>query len=198
MDNEVIKWMVKMDNEVIIALIGVGGTLAGTVLGWVLNNITNRGKLQIYTSKWKDCFERHDNYGGVCSAESRSETNGLSCDYSLDMYNSTGNVRIMRDIKFVLSDDKNDFETQIPNDATTRRTSAGRVRFDEINALNIPPKTVMRLDLHNGIWNHECIPDFIWKVKKVYLTYTDEKNKSHRVLIKDVDYENRFTRYEEK
>lgn len=33
------------DNETATALIGVGATITGTVLGWILNNLSNRGNL---------------------------------------------------------------------------------------------------------------------------------------------------------
>ena len=42
-----------MNSEIITALIGVGATIAGTVLGWMLNNLSNRGKLNIFVSSWK-------------------------------------------------------------------------------------------------------------------------------------------------
>ena len=34
--------------------------------------------------------------------------------------------------------------------------------------------------------------DCIWKTKKVYLIYNDEKNKTKRIFIKSEDYENYF------
>lgn len=37
-----------MNSDITTALIGVGATIAGTILGWVLNNLSNRGKLNIY------------------------------------------------------------------------------------------------------------------------------------------------------
>jgi hypothetical protein len=33
------------------AIIGVGGTLLGTALGWWLNTLSNRGKIDIFCKK---------------------------------------------------------------------------------------------------------------------------------------------------
>ena len=37
-----------VDREILTAIIGVGSTLLGTILGWLLNNFSNRGKLRIH------------------------------------------------------------------------------------------------------------------------------------------------------
>lgn len=52
-----------MNSEITTALIGVGATLAGTVLGWVLNNLSNRGKLNIFVSSWEDSFKYNNSIG---------------------------------------------------------------------------------------------------------------------------------------
>lgn len=39
-----------MNGEIITALIGVGATIAGTILGWVLNTPSNAGTLKIFVS----------------------------------------------------------------------------------------------------------------------------------------------------
>ena len=45
-------------------IIGVIGTLLGIVLGWVLSNLSQRGKLNIYPT-WRDEFQHNDGYGGM-------------------------------------------------------------------------------------------------------------------------------------
>ena len=45
------------NTEIMIAIIGVIGTLAGTILGWGLNSLSQRGKLNFYVHSWKEEFQ---------------------------------------------------------------------------------------------------------------------------------------------
>lgn len=98
----------------------------------------------------------------------------------------------MRNIQIAFSDGKRDIEKQTPQDDATKRFSSPMVFYDDVKPINIPPKAVIKLDLHNGSWNKEGELDYIWKAKKVYLIYNDEKNKTKRIFIKSEDYENYF------
>ena len=181
-----------MNSDITTALIGVGATIAGTVLGWVLNNLSNRGKLNIYVSSWEDKFQYNDDIGEMVSCFKREEVQSYTYKVSFDLYNSSGNTKIMRNIQIALSDGKRDIEKQTPQDDATKRFSSPMVFYDDVKPINIPPKAVIKLDLHNGSWNKEGELDYIWKTKKVYLIYNDEKNKTKRIFIKSEDYENYF------
>lgn len=69
--------------------------------------------------------------------------------------------------------------------------------YDNVEPINIPPKAVIKLNLHDGAWDKDGKLDFIWKSKNVYLVYSDEKNKVRRKLIKTEDYENYFTNHKQ-
>ena len=181
-----------MNSDITTALIGVGATIAGTVLGWVLNNLSNRGKLNIYVSSWEDKFQYNDDIGEMVSCSKREEVQSYTYKVSFDLYNSSGNTKIMRNIQIAFSDGKRDIEKQTPQDDATKRFSSPMVFYDDVKPINIPPKAVIKLDLHNGSWNKEGELDYIWKTKKVYLIYNDEKNKTKRIFIKLEDYENYF------
>lgn len=181
-----------MNSEITTALIGVGATIAGTVLGWVLNNLSNRGKLNIYVSSWEDKFQYNDDIGEMVSCSKREEVQSYSYKVSFDLYNSSGNTKIMRNIQIAFNDGKSDIEKQTPKDDATKRFSSPMVFYDDVEPINIPPKAVIKLDLRNGSWDKDGELDYIWKTKKVYLVYTDEKNKTKRMLIKAEDYENYF------
>lgn len=181
-----------MNSDITTALIGVGATIAGTVLGWVLNNLSNRGELNIYVSSWEDKFQYNDDIGEMVSCSKCEEVQSYTYKVSFDLYNSSGNTKIMRNIQIAFSDGKSDIEKQTPQDDATKRFSSPMVFYDDVKPINIPPKAVIKLDLHNGSWNKNGELDYIWKTKKVYLVYTDEKNKTKRILIKSEDYENYF------
>lgn len=186
-----------MDSELTTALIGVGATIAGTVLGWMLNNLSNRGKLNIFVSSWEDSFKYNNNIGEMVPCSKREEVESYSYKVSFDLYNSSGSTKIMRNIQIVFSDGKNDIEKQTPQDDATKRYSHPMVFYDKVEPINIPPKAVIKLDLHDGAWDKDGKLDFIWRSKKVFLVYTDEKNRVRRKLIKAEDYENYFNNHKQ-
>lgn len=181
-----------MDKEVLIAAIGVGGTLLGTVLGWFLNNLSNMGRLSIYVCEWNDEFKTN-NAGEIVSSQSIEETEYYSFDLSLDLYNSSGSTKIMRDIQIVYTDGWRQLWKGVPDDVSTRRFSAGTTRYNRVEPINIPPKMVIKLNLRDGLWKMTNELDFVWKTKKIYFQYTDEKNKRRKKLIRKADYANCFS-----
>lgn len=164
-----------MSNEIATALIGVGATIAGTVLGWILNNLSNKGKINIYVSSWKDSFLNPDLMGGMAKCCNKNEVKLYKFSALCDLYNSSANQKIMRDIKICFSDGKNDLKV-----------------INRNIILNIPPKTVLKKDFGGRLFNSDINISFIWKTKKIYLVYTNEKNKTERILIKEEDYSNYF------
>lgn len=180
-----------MSPEMEIAIVGVVGTLAGTVLGWLLNNLSQIGKLNIFVSSFEDKF-RHNKIGCMVSSSSIEETQLYSYKLILDLYNSSGTAKIMRNITVVFSDGKKVLFKSIPNDDSTRRSSGPAWFYDEIGPVNIPPKSIIQLNLHRSAWKSEGGLDFIWKTKKVYLTYLDENNKLKKFKIKTEIYRDYF------
>ena len=83
-----------MNSDITTALIGVGATIAGTTLGWVLNNLSNRGKLNVYISLWEDSF-KHNHIGRMIPCFKREEVQSYTYKASFDLYNSSGNTKIM-------------------------------------------------------------------------------------------------------
>ncbi len=49
----------------------------------------------------------------------------------------------------------------------------------------------MKLKLTEGDWKQDGL-DYLWKTRKIYLVYADEKNKMRKKLINTEDYENYF------
>ena len=179
------------------ALIGVLGTLLGTLLGWWLNSLSQKGKLSIFVSSWEDSFKYNNSWGEMVPCHKREEVQSYQYKLSVDLYNSSGNTKIMRNIQVIFSDGKNDIMAQTPQDDSTKRFSSPMIFYDNVAPINIPPKAVIKLDLHDGAWNEKGKLDFLWKTKKVFLAYTDEKNKVRRKLIKTEDYENYFNNHKQ-
>lgn len=180
------------NTEFFAAVIGVLGTLAGTVLGWILNSLSGRGRLIIFVSSWEDKFLHQDSYGGMAPSSSIDETEFYTYKFSLDVYNSSSESRIMRDVIVSFNDGTKDIKQTSPNDDSTKH-GGNPIRFDRaIGPITIPPKTVINLKLHNGSNRQKGGLDYIWKTKKVFLKYRNERNKQKRVLIKAEPYSKYF------
>lgn len=173
------------------AVIGVIGTILGTILGWVLNSISSRGKLEIFISSWNEEFKYND-MGVMIPSKSKEQTEYYHYNLTLDLYNSSGETKIMRNIEVVFSDRKSIVYKSIPKDDDTKRCSGPLTFYDDVVPLNIPPKTITQLRLHDGSWHSGDGLEFIWNTQTIYLTYFDEKGKEKKVNIKAENYANHF------
>lgn len=176
------------------AIIGVVGTLIGTILGWMLNSLSKRGKICIYVSDWKDKFE-FLLHGYPTHSISEETTETYYYEAWLDVYNSSAEPKIMRDIKFVFCDGKTDLYQSVPMDDKTKRRDMVMTFYDEISPLTIPPKSIVQLKLHNSETTNRDKGAFIWRTNKVFLEYSNEKNKHRRALLKEEDYSKYFENY---
>ena len=94
-----------MSTELQIAVLGIVGTLAGTVLGWVLNSLSQKGKLKVFVKKWEEVYQKPDKLGSFEKCNS-NEAEYYNYNLSLDIYNSSRETRIMRNIQVVFMDRK--------------------------------------------------------------------------------------------
>ena len=177
--------------QIFIALIGVFSTLSGTILGWLLNNLSKKGKLNVYVSSFIDSF-KYNNLGVLTKSLSIEQTEHYSYEATIDLYNSSNETKILRNINIIFSDGNNDLYKSIPNDNRTERYSSHRSFYDKISPINVPPKTIIQIKLSDGENSNDNGLDFIWKTKKVYLTYINEKNKKKKVNIKSESYRDYF------
>ena len=67
--------------------------------------------------------------------------------------------------------------------------------YDEITPVTICAKSAVRIKIRNSEQSGEGKDSFIWKTKKIYLTYRNEKNRVKRVLIHEEDYSKRLDKY---
>ena len=89
------EFLSKIDPNTIITAIF---TLFGTILGWLLNNLSRRGKLCIYPT-WEDSFLNGDGGGGETKARSVEEAKHYTYKLVLEVYNSSADPKIMRNIQ---------------------------------------------------------------------------------------------------
>lgn len=165
------------------SMIGVVGTILGTVLGWFLNSISNRGKIKIYVSAWDEQFQARGDSGGFTVSKSIGEVAYYSCRFALDIYNSSGEPKIMRNIRIIYNDGKNDLMEHVPNDDGTKVLSSGVIRYNKVIPLTIPSKSVLQIPLCDSILKPSHEIHMMWNTMKIYLSYTDERNREKRILL---------------
>ena len=170
--------MLIMSQEMQIALIGVFGTLAGTVLGWILNNISKKGKVNIYILSFDDEFIFHRHEGAVCS---RSIENAKSYHYELllDIYNSSNERRTLRNPTFIFSDGKNEL---------IKREALGSIS----DIINVDPKTGMRVKFHDVFHHNDDGFESLWNATNVHLHYANERGKIIKIKINSKTYKDYF------
>ena len=88
------------------AIIGVIGTVIGTILGWLLNSISQRGRISAYVSQWDNNF-KHNKLLGKEPTVLTEKIVSYNYSVAIDFYNSSGETKIMRDIKIVFRNNKN-------------------------------------------------------------------------------------------
>ena len=66
------------------SMIGVIGTLLGTILGWVLNSLSQKGKISIFVNKWKQSF-KYNNSGFIEECPIKDKVEFYSYDLQLGM-----------------------------------------------------------------------------------------------------------------
>ena len=165
------------------AMVGIIGTILGTVLGWFLNSISNRGKIKLFVSSWENEFWRRNDYGEMAKTPAPEKIECYSCSFALDIYNSSGEPKIMRNIQIAYNNGKSDVIKHIPQDEDSRRNSSGLILYDDITPLTIPAKSIFQIHLRVGLWHESTEFPSLWNVERIYLLYMDENNKEKRVLL---------------
>lgn len=178
-----------MEHNVMLALIGVGGTLLGTILGWLLNSFSKHGKLSVFVTSWEEKLQ-YNNAGYMNNSNSKEQATYYWYELRLDLYNSSSEMKIMRDIKIEFLKGKKVSVTQIPYDDATKLFNQHFYTYSDIEAINIPPKSVMQCKLCNG-YHEKGLAD-VWNSDKAVLSYVDEKNKKRSVFITSLDYDQYF------
>ena len=155
------------------AIIGVGGTIFGTLLGFLLGKI-DFGKLKIQVKKVKST-PVYDH----CEL----------CDYGekwiIGLYNSSNKNKVFRCAKVILQDLKKTVLLTIPlKDLATTRCASYGVFTEDVGTINVQPNCGIDVDVKFAIVDIETA----FKAKKVFLQYQNEKFKCKTIELWDCDY----------
>lgn len=168
---------------IIGALIGVFGVVVGTLLGWMLNGLSNSGKLNITPVEWTVELTNSDGLGGFTKSN-YEESECLSLTSKVDIYNSSAKTKIMRNIEIAFYDKNGSSLYKLrPNDDDL--TIKGQIfNYYPVQPLNFLPNTVTTKVFKWYAWKKELSYEFIFKTEKVYLTYLNEKGRTKKILLK--------------
>ena len=176
-------WKAVCDN--LGTIIGVIGSLLGAIIGWWLNNISRRGKLTIYVENGINGeFVTEEELPSTSLEKSRY----FNYKFKIEIYNSSGDTKIMRDIKIVFCNDSNELFATIPYDKSRMIRGNGPTINKPVELFNIQPKTAIKIDLYGFVCSDNL--NEVIQTTSVYLTYKDEQNKPKKMLIESFDYHN--------
>jgi hypothetical protein len=163
------------------AIIGITGTLLGVILGAVLNQISKRGKLKIFQKKFQFSYLKRSESGHYEAQKGITEdTESASASFDIDLYNSSSDQKIGRDIFLVFIKDRIEKKLTI-KDLSTRRPSSFSVIIDQLENFNVPPKTLENLKLETYIEKQDLK---LLNGANIFFEFKDERNKIRRFRIK--------------
>lgn len=169
-----------MDRELCLAILSVVGTLLGTVLGWLLNSLSQKGKLHFFVMKWEESFQKLD-YGVLINCKFEEATH-YYYKLSFDIYNRSREIRILRDIKILFLKKKQVFWLSIPKDDSTKRGDIV-TRYSDVSVINVTGRSAINIKLHDGT---EYTPE-AWhalsNADRIVLEYVNENGKKKRFVI---------------
>ncbi|MBQ3055088.1 MAG: hypothetical protein IJC88_03185 [Oscillospiraceae bacterium] len=154
-------------------------SIISTLFGFWLSNTARKGRIKIYVNNDEEivhCVKKTDE-GSIESVF--PDTNRASFIFSLDVYNSSSDNKIIRDVYILLCDKKKVLYRDKAVDAFIRISSASEQTSNKL--INIRPKELTRVSVKATL-NKESF-DFT-KTNRIYMEYQDEKQKTHKVLLK--------------
>ena len=176
-------WKAICDN--LGTIIGVLGSLLGAVIGWWLNNISRRGKLTAYVDNGINGeFVTEDEL----PATSLEKSQYFNYKFNIEIYNSSSDTKIMRDIKITFSNNSKQNFNVIPYDKSLMISGRAAPIHKFVGLFNIPPKTAIGAELYGYIDKEQLSK--IFETTAVYLSYRDERNKYKKILVEKFKYRN--------
>jgi len=180
-----------MDSGILMAIIGVGGTFAGTLggtaLGWFLNQLSGKGKLYFYNIDFNETYDLQKIYKTDNNEVDFKQVDSYSYRLNINVYSSSNNVKIMNDFKLEFYNNSKLLYESIPLDYTNETDAViFTSRMHSVNPINILPKSINPIYLER--YNDNSIIEFIRMTSKILLSYQNEKGKRKSVKIKEFDY----------
>lgn len=150
-------------------IIGIAGTVLGTILGWLLQLISNnKGKIHIYETGFQQQKSGSEEYAYIIK---------------LFIYNASCRQQCVRNVRFAFAQSRHKvlFES-IPGEGNCCFDKVRTISKDKVGMISVnsfAQKEYVLSDLIVGE-NYKKLLE----VKKIYLLYEDRKNHTKRKIIK--------------
>lgn len=170
-----------MSNEVVISIIGIAGTILGTILGWFLNQLSQRGNLCLFVQNWHSSLTTIDRNCNKTLCNSFDEASEYDFELEIDAYNSSSSTKIMRNIEINFRDGSLTILAYTPDNLATSQNRNNAIRYEKFTCVNIPAKNSTRLKLHGSLDSRKNRN--LENTSNVTLSYVDNKNKTKTIVI---------------
>lgn len=158
------------------AIIGVGGTILGTIVGWLLNSLSQFGFLHFYDKSWEGYMFKPDGEGGSGLANSVDEAERYEFTTTVAIYNAGKNPKMMRSVEIAFYKGRKEIIT------FPRKNDPSRyIKDDELAPMNIPAQTGVYKKFKHTAFSLE-IKDIL-RADKVFLTYYGKYGRKHKILL---------------
>lgn len=171
--------------------IGLIGGLAGTVLGWILSTLSQKGRLYLYT-EWNDEVKQDDHVGGTVKSTNQNDAEFYIYHLTLDLYNASNESKIMREIEIVFYKGRKELFRLVPQDANTEKFIAAHHCYDDIQPITISAKSIIRLELRGCLFKSDSEFQRLWDSNKIKLSYCKKGKRRKDILISKKRYADYF------
>ena len=135
----------------------------------------------MFVKKWKEIYQKNE--VGITKDCNREEAEYYYFNLSIDVYNSSRETKIMRDIRVLFFDKKKLLFSITPMDDAIIRTGDSSARFKEISVVNIPARSVVTINMHKAMNYSDKEWGLLSFAGRVMFSYMDDKNKEKTVEI---------------
>ena len=148
-----------------------------TLFGVWLSNLSRKGQIKIYLSNEECCRCSKKTDTGI-DKSAFPDVDMALFSYSLDVYNSSSDNKIIRDVVILLCDKKKILRKDRPD----RIVIVSSLSEQPNNKLfNIRPKELAQINVDVRLKKE--VFDFT-TANRIYMEYCDESKKKHKVLLK--------------
>ena len=183
-----------MTESILCSIIGIVGSLLGVVLGWILNALSKKGKLHFYVSNLDYQFVKEDGYGGFINGSNIDESTNFNCNLSLDIYNSSGDILVMRNVQIIFQKKEEVIWKHSPYDKCTMQSCGAINTYDEVQPTNVVPKSVYKIELFSLIESSQMEFNRLIDTDCVYLSYLDRSNKEKKIMLSKMNLNDFFNK----
>ena len=171
---------------------GILGTVVGTLMGWLLSELSNHGRLRCFVKSWHAHLDIVDEHGEYVTCYEFMRPEYFNYDITIEVYNSSRLPKIIRDGKIAFYKNEKLLLESIPRDKSRETKYVTSSTYGELLAFCVPATDVVTLDLLGNIMSDKNGFPELEKANEVYFEYKDEKSRTRKWKIADVSYKSYF------